>query len=105
MLVSGKITILINDDLEFGEKMQYGFIQIKDMEDDIFFNTLTSFQNTSFEELKIGDKVRISVKDTKQGPLAESLSLSSPHHQEETFSSPPKIHKYFFDIVLWRQTS
>ena len=25
MLVSGKITILINDDLEFGEKIQYGF--------------------------------------------------------------------------------
>ena len=36
MLVSGKITILINDDLEFGEKMQYGFIQVKGMEDDVF---------------------------------------------------------------------
>ena len=88
MLVSGKITILINDDLEFGEKMQYGFIQIKGMEDDVFFNTLTSFQNTSFEELKIGDKVHVSVKETKQGPLAESLTLSSRRPQEETYSSP-----------------
>ena len=89
MLVSGKITILINDDLEFGEKMQYGFVQVKGMEEDVFFNILTSFQNTSFEELKMGDKVRVSFKGTKQGPLAESLSLSSRRSQEETY--PPQV--------------
>ena len=83
MIVKGKITILINDDLEFGEKMQYGFVQVKGMEDDVFFNTLTSFQNISIEELKIGDKVHVSVKQTKQGPLAESLTLSSRRPQEE----------------------
>ena len=77
MLASGKIIIFINDDLEFGEKMQYGFVKVKGIEDDVFFNTLTSFQNISFEELKIGDKVRVSIKQTKQGPLAESLTLSS----------------------------
>ncbi|MDE0091678.1 MAG: cold shock domain-containing protein [Oligoflexia bacterium] len=89
MLVKGKITILIDNELEFGEKMQYGFVQVKDMEEDIFFNTLTSFENTVFEDLKIGDKVHVLVKQTKQGPLAESLTLSSSRHQEETYSLPP----------------
>ena len=87
MLAKGKITILINNDLEFGEKMQYGFVQVKGMEEDIFFNTLTSFENTVFEDLKVGDKVQVLVKQTKQGPLAESLSLSSRRPQEETYSS------------------
>ena len=89
MLVKGKITILIDNELEFGEKMQYGFVQVKDMEEDIFFNTLTSFENTAFEELKIGDKVQVLVTQTKQGPLAESLTLSSPRPQKENYSPPP----------------
>lgn len=88
MVVKGKIIILINDDLEFGEKMQYGFVKVKDMEEDVFFNTLTSFQDISFEELKVGDKVHVSVKQTKQGPLAENLTLSSRRPQEELPSSP-----------------
>ncbi len=83
MIVKGKITILVDDDLEFGEKMQYGFIQVKGLEDDVFFNALTSFQNTSFEDLKIGDKVHVFVQKTKQGPLAESVTLSSRRPQEE----------------------
>lgn len=89
MLVLGKITILINDDLEFGEKMQYGFVKVKGMEEDVFFNTLTSFENVDFEELKIGDKVQIYVKQTDRGPLAKSLTLSSRQSQSETYSSSP----------------
>ena len=57
MLVSGKIIILVNDKPEGANRMQYGFSQVKGMED-VFFNTLSSFQNTSFENLKVGDKVR-----------------------------------------------
>lgn len=87
MIVTGKIIILINDDLKFGEKIQYGFVKVKGMEEDVFFNTLTSFQNISFEELKIGDKVHVSVKQTKQGPIAENLTLSSRQPQKETPSS------------------
>ena len=90
MLVKGKITILIDNELEFGEKMQYGFVQVKGMEEDVFFNTLTSFENTAFEDLKIGDKVQVLVTQTKQGPLAESLTLSSPRLQKETYSLPPE---------------
>ena len=89
MLVKGKVTILINNDLEFGEKMQYGFIQAKGMEEDIFFNTLTSFKNTAFEKLKIGNKVHVLVKQTKQGPLAESLTLSTPSTKKRPNSPPP----------------
>ena len=89
MLAKGKITILINNDLEFGEKMQYGFVQVKGMEEDVFFNTLTSFENTVFEDLKVSDKVHVLVKQTKQGPLAESLSLSSSRHKEETYFPTP----------------
>lgn len=78
MLVSGKIIILINDDLEFGEKMQYGFVKVKGIEEDV-----------DFEELKIGDKVNIFVKETSQGLLAESLTLSSCQAQPEASPSPP----------------
>ena len=90
MLVSGKIVIIVNDELEFGGKMQYGFVKVKGMEDDVFFNTLSSFQNTSFEDLKIGDKVRISIKQTDRGPFAESLVLSGSRPQKE-ISPPPEV--------------
>ncbi len=36
MLIKGKIIILINNDLEFSEKMQYGFVQVKGIEEDVF---------------------------------------------------------------------
>lgn len=90
MLVSGKIIIIVNDDLAFGGKMQYGFVKVKGMDDDVFFNTLSSFQDTSFEDLKIGDRVRISIKQTDRGPFAESLILSSRRSQKE-ISPPPEV--------------
>jgi len=92
MLVLGKITILVDDEPKGARRKQYGFIKVKDMEEEIFFNALSSFQDTSFENLKIGDKVYISFKQTDQGPFAESLSLSK--YQKETAqkeaSSPPE---------------
>ena len=90
MLVSGKISILVDDEPKGASRIQYGFIQVKGMEDDVFFNTLTSFQDTSFEKLKIGDRVRVSVKETKQGPLAESLVLSNRRTKKETYSPSPE---------------
>ena len=75
MLVSGKIIILVDDKPDWGDRIQYGFVKVKGMED-VFFNTLTSFQDVVFEDLKIDDKVRINVKQTDRGPFAESLTLS-----------------------------
>ena len=75
MQVSGKIIILVDDKPDWGNRIQYGFIKVKGMED-VFFNTLTSFQDVVFEDLKIDDRVRITVKQTDRGPFAESLTLS-----------------------------
>ena len=75
MLVSGKITILVDDKPKSGNSIQYGFVKVKGMKEDVFFNTLSSFQNTSFKDLKIGDKVRVFVKQTERGSFAESLLL------------------------------
>ena len=88
MLVSGKIIILIDHQPEGANRLQYGFVKVKGMEDDVFFNVLTSFKNINFEELKIGDKVQVYVKQTDRGPLAESLTLSNRQSQPEA-SLPP----------------
>ena len=86
-MVSGKITILVDDKPESGNRIQYGFVKVKGMQEDVFFNTLSSFQNTSFEDLKIGDRVCVFVKQTDRGPFAESLTLSSRRLQKEIAKS------------------
>ena len=48
MLVKGTITILIDDQPEGANRIQYGFVKVKAMEENVFFNTLTSFENTAF---------------------------------------------------------
>ena len=64
MQVSGKIVIIVNDELEFGGRMQYGFVKVKGMENVFFNSTISVFLNTSFEDLKIGDRIRVAVKQT-----------------------------------------
>ena len=92
MQVSGKIIILVDDKPDWeskqGNRIQYGFVKIKGMEN-VFFNTLTSFQDVIFEDLKVGDRVRITVKQTDRGPFAESLTLSK-RHLPKNISSPQK---------------
>ena len=83
--VSGKIIILINDKPKFANRIQYGFVQVKGMKEDVFFNSLTSFQGTTFENLKIGDKVHILVKQTDHGPYAENLALPGRPVEPELF--------------------
>lgn len=90
MLVSGKVVIIVNDELDFGGRMQYGFVKVKDMENVFFNNTISSFLNTSFEDLKIGDRVRIAVKQTDRGLFAESLTLSTRRPQKD-ISPPPEV--------------
>lgn len=90
MLVSGKIIILVDDKPDLGNRIQYGFIKVKGMED-IFFNSLTSFQGIVFEDLKIGDSVRVVVKSTERGPYAENLALSKRRFQPE-ISPPPEAN-------------
>lgn len=87
MLVSGNVIILVDDRPKGANRVQYGFVKVKGMED-VFFNILSSFQNISFEDLKIGDKVRISVKQTDRGPFAESLFLAEQRPQEEISHLP-----------------
>ena len=90
MQVSGKIIILVDDKPDWeskqGNRIQYGFVKVKGMKD-VFFNTLTSFQDVVFEDLKIGDRVRITVKQTDRGPFAESLTLSKRRLPKNTSSS------------------
>ena len=88
--VSGKIIILIDNHPKGANRIQYGFVKVKGMED-VFFNILTSFEGTTFESLKIGDRVRVLVKQTKHGPYAKSLTLSPYHHHhiKSKFSPPP----------------
>ena len=88
--VSGKIIILVDDKPKLANRIQYGFVKVKGMEEDVFFNSLTSFQDITFENLKIGDSVRIIVKQTDHGPYAESLTLSSRRIELE-ISPPPSI--------------
>ena len=86
--VSGKIIILIDNKPKLANRIQYGFVKVKGMEEDVFFNSLTVFQGTVFENLKTGDSVCILVKQTDHGPYAERLALSSSHIEPE-LSSPP----------------
>ncbi len=84
MLVVGKII-----KLECNETTKYGFIKIEDIEDKVLFNTLSFFHNICFEDLKVGDKVSIYVKQTDQGPFAESLTLFR-HPSQKDIPVPPE---------------
>lgn len=54
----------------------YGFIAIKGSED-VFFSPKTEFLSTTFESLKIGDKVKVSLIETERGLFAESLVMET----------------------------
>ena len=91
---SGKIVIFVNDKPEEALPMQYGFVKVKGMKEKVFFNTLSKFQNTAFEDLKLGDSVRVIVKQTSRGPYAESLIVTTRKRivrepQQETPPVPP----------------
>ena len=77
MQVSGKIVIFVNDKPTGALPMQYGFVKVKGMKEKVFFNTLSKFQNADFEDLKLGDSVRIIVKETSRGPYAKSLTVTT----------------------------
>ena len=61
----------------------------------MFFNTLSKFQNVDFENLKLGDSVRVIVKETSRGTYAESLAVTTRKRvvrkpkQEIPPTSPP----------------
>lgn len=57
--------------------MQYGFVKVKGMKKKVFFNILSKFLNTGFEDLKLGDSVQVIVKETSRGPYAESLKVTT----------------------------
>ena len=67
MSASGTI-FKINNDLE------YGFIKIESM-DNVFFSIKSELSSVAFQDLKVGDKVRISIEKTSRGLFAKTLSL------------------------------
>ena len=77
MQVSGKIGIFVNDKPEKLPPIQYGFVKARGMKERVFFNILSKFQNVDFENLKLGDSVRVVVKETSRGPYAESLTVTT----------------------------
>ena len=93
MQVSGKIVIFVNDKPVEAPPMQYGFVKVKGMKEQVFFNTLSKFQNANFENLRLGDSVRVIVKETSRGPYAESLTVTTKKRvvfeQEISPASPP----------------
>jgi len=69
------------------------------MEEEIFFNALSSFQDTSFENLKIGDKVYISFKQTDQGPLRKAC-LYPNTRRKQLKKKPPLLLKPAYKILF-----
>ena len=74
----GNITILMDrkhKDPSNPERTQYGFVRIRELKLNVFFNTLTTFENTDFESLKLGDRAIVHFKTDEYGPYATTLSL------------------------------
>lgn len=67
MELMGKITKK-NDDLS------YGFVNVPKL-GDIFFSKDTSFTNTSFEDIIIGQKVKIMAVETPRGLFAANFQI------------------------------
>ncbi len=85
--VSGKVIVVVDDQPEHALRLQYGFVKVKGMED-VFFNALSSFSNTSFEDLRVGDRVTITVKKTSRGLYAKSLTLSLRRSKKQKTTQP-----------------
>ena len=89
--VSGKIVIFVNDKPAGALPMQYGFLKVKGMKKKVFFNTLSKFQNADFENLKLGDSVRVIVQETSRGPYAESLTVTTRKRTVHKQETPPVL--------------
>ncbi len=55
------------------EELNYGFVSVKGS-DDVFFSPDTQYSAVTFGSLKVGDKVKIQVKETDRGLFATSLT-------------------------------
>ncbi len=55
------------------DELSYGFVSVKGSED-IFFSPDTEYSLITFGSLKVGDKVKIQVKETDRGLFATSLT-------------------------------
>lgn len=66
MEVSGEI-------IKKNEELSYGFVSVKGYED-VFFSPDTEYSSVTFESLKVGDKVKVHIKETDRGLFATSLA-------------------------------
>lgn len=76
MELVGKITKK-NDDLS------YGFVNVPKL-GDIFFSKDTSFANTTFEDINVGQKVKITAVETPRGLFAASFQIVLDQQKKET---------------------
>ena len=70
------------------EECQVGFINTKDVEDIFFSAKHSKFSNTSFDKLKVGDKVNIEYVNTPRGFFAERLQPII-HAEAQTAKAEP----------------
>lgn len=55
------------------EEKYFGFIKVEGREKDLFFHA-NELKNTSFDELREGDKVSFEVGDSEKGPNAVNVN-------------------------------
>lgn len=56
------------------DELSYGFVNIPKF-GEVFFSKDTSFANTSFEDLAVGQKVQITAVETPRGLFAANFQL------------------------------
>lgn len=76
MLISGTITKINND-------LRYGFIKCPKI-GDVFFSSDTNFTGTSFENLKVDQKVQLEVTETERGLFAKMVSVKNQRPLEKS---------------------
>ena len=62
--------------IKINEELNYGFVSVKGHED-VFFSPNTEYISVTFGSLKVGDRVKIHVKNTERGLLAVSIAPAS----------------------------
>jgi len=55
-------------------ELEYGFVTVPKL-GDVFFNLETVFENISYVDVVVGQKVKIKITETPRGLFANSVSL------------------------------
>ena len=66
--------ILVGKVSKKNEELEYGFVTVPKL-GDVFFNLETVFENISYVDVVVGQKVKIKITETPRGLFANSVSL------------------------------